>query len=184
MLFQKWVLSLMLLLQPAAVTPWASTYEQTATAIAEAAQDSPVFMGEKGASRTAALLVAVAWHESRFDQQALGDCTAGKPKTRTACASWGLFQMNKHNFVVPGEFALGDPAIASREALRMVRISFRVCRGRPLDEQLAWYAAGNRGCDRGLRESRNRMGLAKTIESKHPFDANGVFEELLAEGTW
>ena len=69
----SWILSLMLLLQPPGITPWSGGYEQTAETIAKVAQADPVFAGEHGADRTAVLLVALGWFESRFRPDAVGD---------------------------------------------------------------------------------------------------------------
>ncbi len=145
-----WILSLMLVLQPQA--PWRATYEATAAAIAATVQrEEPLFAGEQGRERTAALLVSLAWFESRFDAHALGD--HGR--------SHGLYQIQEH-----GELA--DPADATRAALGMLRESFRVCRARPLEERLGWYAAGGPDCSRGLRESRHRVARAMWLFRTHP----------------
>lgn len=155
---KAWVLSLMIASQPSA--PWRATYPDTAAAIADASEEAPVFAGAHGRERSAALLVSLAWFESRFDPHASGD--HGE--------SLGLFQINRHNFTVPAEIAMQDPYIAAREALRLVRESFRVCRGKPLDEQLGWYAAGGVGCDRALDKSRHRVRRAVWLERRFPFD--------------
>ncbi len=138
----------MLALQPA--SPWRATYETTANAIAETvAREEPLFAGDLGRERTAALLVALAWHESTFRPDAVGD--HGRSR--------GLFQ-------VQGRGALSDPQDAVKAALGMLRASFDACRARPLKERAAWYASGS--CDRGLRESRHRMQLAEWIFRKFP----------------
>ena len=62
---QSWIISIMIALQPVAITPWASTYATTADAIARAASAEPLFAGESGPARTAALLISVSWYESR-----------------------------------------------------------------------------------------------------------------------
>lgn len=144
-----WVLGFMLLLQPRA--PWRATYENTAAAIAKGAELAPVFDGDDGVARTAALDAAIAWFESRFDPRALGD--HGR--------SHGLYQVQGH-----GE--LEDPLDQTILANAMIRSSFDVCRKHPLEERLGWYAAGGNDCERGLRESRNRIGLAMRLFKKHP----------------
>ncbi len=144
-----WVLSLLLLLQPDA--PWRASYEETARAIATAAElAEPLFPGPDGRARTAALLVAVAYHESRFDPNAVGD--GGR--------SFGLFQ---HQRGGTSNFA---PAVAAPRALETMRGSMNVCRARPADERLAAYASGR--CDRGLAASRARLALSRALLAGHP----------------
>lgn len=146
------ILAWMLTLQPARITPWASTYEATATAIASVVEsEPPLFDKDATRVRTAALLVSLAWFESRFDVRAVGDHGSAH----------GLYQVHDR-----GELA--DPAEATRVALDMVRASFRACRGRDRDELLGWYAAGGPDCTRGLRESRNRLALARRLAAKAP----------------
>jgi Transglycosylase SLT domain len=143
-----WVLSLLLFLQPDA--PWRASYEETAHAIATAAAESePLFPGPDGRARTAALLVAVAYHESRFDPKAVGD--GGR--------SFGLFQHQR------GGASNFTPAIAAPRALASLRASRQACRARPEGEQLAAYASGR--CDRGLSASRARMALGRALVARH-----------------
>jgi hypothetical protein len=145
-----WVLSLMIAVQPNA--PWRDTYESTAHAIAKVvAEEEPLFAGELGRERTAAVLVSIAWFESTFNPAAVGD--HGRSR--------GLYQ-------IQGEGELSDPVEATRVALRLVRASFRVCRARTMDERLGWYAAGGKDCERGLRESRHRLLKAKWLVKNRP----------------
>lgn len=139
-----WILSLMLSLQPAA--PWREDYYHVAKGILEGAKAIPVFSGQHGVFRTIALNVSLAWHESRFNRYARGD--QGK--------SWGLFQYQNHG-------TPEDAAEQTKQANRLILQSFRVCKDKPLNERLGWYAAGGNGCERGLRESRNRMNKAKIL---------------------
>jgi hypothetical protein len=146
-----WVLAMLFTLQPEA--PWTDTYFETAQAIVDASEESPLFKGEDGPQRTAAVLVSLAWFESRFDQEALGD--HGR--------SCGLFQIQPRTSGKTCE-ELQDADTAAREAIRLIRESFRVCARRPFSERLAWYAGGG-SCSRGLRASRHRLGLARRIEA-------------------
>jgi Transglycosylase SLT domain len=144
-----WVLSLLLFLQPD--VPWRASYEETARAIATAAEQAePLFPGADGRARTAALLVAVAYHESRFDPNAVGD--GGR--------SFGLFQ---HQRGGASNFA---PAVAAPRALATMRASLNACRARPEDERLAAYASGR--CDRGFAASRARLALGRALLAGHP----------------
>ena len=144
-----WILSLMIAMQPNA--PWRDSYESTAQAIAKVvAEEEPLFAGEMGREKTAAVLVSIAWFESTFDPHATGD--HGR--------SHGLYQ-------IQGKGELSDPVDATRAALSLVRASFRVCRARTMDERLGWYAAGGNDCERGLRESRHRLLKAKWLVKNH-----------------
>lgn len=138
-----WVLALMALMQPRA--PWRDSYAATAAAIATIVEaERPMFEGPRGRERTAALLVSLAWFESTFQPDALGD--KGK--------AHGLYQVHGH-----GELA--DPVEATRVALSLVRMSFVLCRARPIEERLAWYAQGGADCSApsadALTKSRHRV---------------------------
>ncbi|MCU0686684.1 MAG: transglycosylase SLT domain-containing protein [Polyangiaceae bacterium] len=145
-----WVLSLLIFLQPDA--PWRASYEEeTARAIATAAEHAePLFPGPDGRARAAALLVAVAYHESRFDPNAVGD--GGR--------SFGLFQ---HQRGGASNFAA---TVAAPRALETMRGSMNACRARPAEERLAAYASGR--CDRGLAASRARLSLGRALLAGHP----------------
>lgn len=139
-----WVLSLMVKLQPNA--PWKDNYYHVAQGILDGATAEPIFTGQYGFQRTVALDVSLAWFESRFDFRAIGD------KGR----SWGLFQFQ----------GKGKPEEIKEQveiANRLIRQSFAVCKGKEWDEKLGWYAAGGPDCERGLRESRHRMRVAKIL---------------------
>ena len=151
----QWILSLMLLLQPTA--PWKDTYEQTATSISQASKKYPIFQGPKGTEETATLLISVAWFESRFNPKAVGD--HGK--------SFGLYQQQLH--VGLDKEALFDTDVATKVAIDQFKVSFRVCRNRPIEEKLGWYAAGKDDCERGLQESRHRMLKARWLFKNHPY---------------
>lgn len=156
-----WILTLMVALQPSA--PWRDTYEQTAKAIAEVVQEEvPLFGGADARERSAALLVAVAWAESRFDPKAVGD--HGR--------SVGLYQIFQPNLPTREGFKRDDildhAVNATKVAHRMFRESMNVCAKRPLEERLGWYASGDGSCARGLPESRFRMGLAARVFKQHP----------------
>lgn len=149
----EWILVLMTQLEPK--TPWVDTYPKTAAAIAEAAKRDPLFAGDEGITRTAVTLVSLAWFESKFQPDAMGD--KGK--------SCGAFQIQPSTSGLSCD-VLRDPDLAAPEAIRLMRQSFRICRARPLEERLAWYAGGSASCDRGLRHSRHRMALARNLESR------------------
>jgi Transglycosylase SLT domain len=154
-----WILSLMVALQPNA--PWKESYERTAQSVADVvAAEEPLFSGPQGREKGAAILVALAWAESRFDPKAVGD--QGR--------SVGLYQIFGPNLPTPEGFGrkdiLGNPLNATKVALRMIRASMAVCAKFPLLERLGWYAAGD--CQRGAGASRFRVGLAMKVMQSHP----------------
>lgn len=148
-----WVMSLLVALEPSA--PWRTTYEKTAEAIAKVAESEPVFE-EKGEQRTAALLVAIAWYESRL-----------KPNAKSANGQWlCLYQVDRRHLPEPQK-ALEDPEVCSRAAVKIIKGSIAKCGKKPLEEQLAVFMSGS--CDKGLAESRYRMFLANKLLKEHPF---------------
>ena len=152
-----WILIAMIALQPRAA--WRESYAETAQAIADVAEESPLFDGATGRAKTAALLVSLARFESNFQPGAVGD--HGKSR--------GLFQVQGHG-------TLDEPHDAARAAVAELRASLRVCRKRPLEERLAFYAGGGPaphdadGCpvnDDAVKKSRHRVALALWIFSKY-----------------
>ena len=162
-----WILLLMIGLQPSA--PWADTYATTANAIAKAAEAEPLFAGEDGPARTAALLVAVAKFESNFKPGALGDKST----------SVGLWQINQSNFAGLGitkAELLADRDLEVRAALSMMRASFKVCAARKAEDWLGHFASGGATCTNvgGLIASRHRVGLAIRLFRDHPPTRDGA----------
>jgi len=165
----QWALGMMTSLQPVAVTPWADTYVSSAEAMVDVAEEAPLFKGEDGVRKTIVLLISLGWFEGRFNQKAIGD------KGQSVC----MFQLGVANLKSLGtsrEEVLSDFSVCARSALKAVRISFNVCRGRDELDLLGHYASGSARCDAGLRESRHRMQKAKWLFGKFPFkmeDDNG-----------
>ena len=152
----EWILALMLGLMAHEPAPWAATYPATAAAIASAATEAPLFAGKDGPARTAALLVATGWHESRFRPDAIGD--SGR--------SHGIFQASR----VP----IADVNAQARGALVMMHDSFRACEGRKAEDWLAVYASGSCTNVGGLIASRHRVGLAMRLFKTHPPASDGA----------
>jgi hypothetical protein len=147
-----WVVGLMVALEPSA--PWRPTFEKTAEAIARVAESEPLF-DDHGEERTAALLVAIAWYESRL-----------KPNAKSANGQWFcLYQVDKRNLPDPQK-ALDDPEVCTRAAIKIIRASLQKCGKSPLDDRLAQFMSGS--CDRGLPDSRYRMFLAGKLLRDHP----------------
>jgi hypothetical protein len=152
-----WVVSLMVALEPSA--PWRATYEKSAEAIARVAESDPLW-ADRGEERTAALLVAVAWYESRLKP------TAKSKDGQFVC----LFQVDKRHLADPQK-ALDDPEVCARAAIKILRSSLDKCAKRPLEDRLAQFMSGS--CDKGIVDSRYRMFLAGKILKEHPFPNDG-----------
>jgi hypothetical protein len=156
-----WILSLMQLLVPHA--PYADTFPATAAAIEKVAHEAPLYDDDDGVVRTVAELVSLSFHESRFDPRAVDK----------AHTSYGLTQIDASNLANLGLAKieqLYDPETNLRAALKLMRISHRLCRWRPIEDGLANYASGGGTCSvpAGLEASRRRMRFAARLLKKHP----------------
>jgi hypothetical protein len=159
MVTAQWVLSIINGPFGAPSAPWAYSYGETSTAIADAANADPLSHDPDGAVKTAAILIALAKHESDFHPNAIGDHGA----------SLGLFQIQPPTAKVDGTLLL-VPRTAAPVAIDLIRTSFRVCGKRPWEERLAWYAAGGNRCadnKQALRASRDILNMAKYIFEHH-----------------
>ena len=149
----EWLLHLMLLCAPADAPLW--RFDEIADAIHDASE---------GDAEHAAVLVALAAREGHFNPDAVAADHAGY--------SWGLYQIHESNFGWLGiTWDDATSALSSSPiALRLVEESRRVCRARPEEERLAWYAAGGPTCDvpEGLADSRNRVALEKWLLRTSP----------------
>ncbi len=153
-----WVAGLLVALEPDA--PWRPTYGKTAEAIARVAETQPVFDATSGTrarseERTAALLVAVAWYESRFKPNAV---SANKQY-------YCLFQIDKRHLAEPQK-ALDDQETCVRAGIKIIRESMEKCAKSPEGDRLAIFMSGT--CDHGVVESRYRMFLAQKLVREHP----------------
>ena len=152
----QWVVGLMVALEPSA--PWRGTFEKSAEAIARVAESEPLW-ADHGEERTAALLVAIAWYESRLKANA---------KSRDGqflC----LYQVDKRHLADPQK-ALDDPEVCTRAAIKIVRASLDKCEKHPFEDRLAQFMSGT--CDKGVNDSRYRMFLAGRLLREHPFPNN------------
>jgi hypothetical protein len=155
----QWVVGLMVALEPS--SPWRGTYEKSAEAIARVAESEPVF-DDHGEERTAALLVAIAWYESRL-----------KPNARSKDGQFlCLYQVDKRHLADPQK-ALDDPEVCTRAAIKIIRSSLQQCGAvkKALDDRLAQFMSGT--CEKGVVDSRYRMFLASKLLREHPFPNNG-----------
>jgi hypothetical protein len=155
MIQAKWVLSLLLamLAKEPGPLPWMDYLAVEAEAIAD--EDSHAALPGMSPGLTAALDVVMSWHESRFNPQTLHDHGAG----------YGLFGTHEATLGRPVPLDVAGQVAAWHE---LVRISFRICSERPLDERLGWYAAGGNGCERRLALSRSRVWEAQRLLKSHP----------------
>lgn len=110
-------------------------FGEISTAIAKAATEDPIFPElEEGSEITAAMLVSLAWHESRFSRSAVGD--QGR--------SFGLYQIQPGVHKIDSKL-LTLPSSASYVAIDLMRQSVKWCfkNKRPWTHMLAWYAASS-----------------------------------------
>lgn len=122
----------------------ADNYAFVQAADAVVASEPPIFDGPDGRQRSAALLVAVAWYESKFQLDAVGD------GGRSVCAMQIFY----------GKRALlRDADACLRTGYRMLRASARACPSHPV----AVYARGSCASAEGRRLSNHRMQLAKKL---------------------
>ncbi len=120
-----WILSMMMALASTeGPAPWRDTYEATADTIADEPYLAPV-------------LVALAWHESRFNPEAVGDHGTAH----------GLWQSHR------------DPSLTG--VVQDINASLRACAYLPWFERLSRYTSGT--CQRGHASSRIRLTLAAAL---------------------
>ncbi len=128
-----------------------------------------IFLGSDGPMRTAALLLAIAFVESRFNPTAIGDHGA----------SFGLFQIQPPTAHLHAN-ALLLPRDAAPVAIKLVKTSLRVCGEYGWHERLGWYGAGGNGCkEAGRRATRPHMMLFDQIVEDNPMPS---VTKLLSQG--
>jgi hypothetical protein len=149
-----WILSLILSLAPNLAPAQAS---RVADAIEKVSTEHPLFKGDDAVPRTVAQFVAVAFDESTFRPDAVGD--HGR--------SIGLMQIGVSNLAELGmtKDDLLDPEKNLLAAARLMRASHRTCAARPPEYRLAHYASGGPTCDvsAGLRASILRTRLSERL---------------------
>jgi hypothetical protein len=161
---------------------WTETVEQRSARYTSIASDletfvfdpetKPAFAGETGREQTAALLLAIAYHESGFAKDVdLGPCYRG-PKGRGSRCDSGmsacLLQIHLGTGKTPEGWTQAE-LFADRKkcfatGLRLVRGSLGACRHLPIRDRLSAYASGS--CDRGAEASRALMDLAQRLGTK------------------
>jgi len=149
--------------------------------IAEAARDvaydpeeKPAFGGKYGRARTAALMMAVAYHESGFMKDVdVGPCWRGRANTSTRCDS-GRAACLMQIHVSDGQTAEGytreelfaDRKKCFRAGLHLLRRSMAACSHLPEKHKLASYASGT--CKGGLKDSESLMALYEKFATLRP----------------
>jgi hypothetical protein len=143
----------LLLGSQASVVPWRDTLPETAQAIATVADARP--LPGSDARQTAAVLVVMAFRESAFQLDAVGDGGAAR----------GLWQVHAGTL---GHPVATDAEAQAWDALGLLDTSWRICSKHPLADRIGWYAAGGVGCERRLGLSRFRMSeVARLLRTPH-----------------
>lgn len=163
----------------------AARYNSIATDLLEVAydaQEAPLFKGNDGRAKTAALLLSIASFESGFRkdvdigvgerskgdhgrswclmQVQLGEANAaGHTPTRIVLTPDGTYDWSYTlGKGLGGEDLVRDRKSCFRAALHMVRVSFRACGRLPLEQKLRLYVSGS--CDAGAPQSAHRVTRA------------------------
>lgn len=121
---------------------------ELADAITSVVDDrEPLFRGDTDKLRTASYLIAVAWRESNFQLDAIGD----HGKARCAFQLWAA----------PKE-VLTDPTLCTSIAFDRLAESMRICGPK---NPIGIYASGRKGCrsEKAKRISADRLRLADRI---------------------
>ncbi len=163
---------------------WAETAEQRteryrgiASAVREVAWDpeeKPVFGGSRGRQRTAALLLAIAWHESGFARDVdLGPCFRGRANDGARCdfgRAHCLMQVHARDGKTSEGWSLAeiqaDRSKCFRAGLHLVQRSFAACRESPPKHRLAAYGSGR--CNAGQSGSERLLGLGERFATRLP----------------
>jgi len=147
-----------------AIEPYSVHHGEVSEAIAEASNQDPLFPGrEDGCFRTAAILVAIAWLNSRFQPTLVGE--NGK--------AFGLYQIQPPTANVLGKGVttnmLTNVRDASFVAIDLIRQSMIECADRSWEERLSWFCSSPNGEDRAtlMKRSLSRMLLADKIVRDH-----------------
>lgn len=153
MTLPAWVLAAMLSLAPG------RDHVRLAEAIATRAEvDAPLFADDDDRRKTAALLVAIAFRESSFVPDAIGD------HGRSHCAGQIYLAPGARTIEGwTGEDLRDDADKCLFVTMRMLRASLTACRSLPVHDRMAVYARGSCASDRGKQLSRDRMALAKRL---------------------
>jgi hypothetical protein len=134
----------------------------------------PLFAGPKGRARTAALVLAVAYHESGFAHDVdVGPCYRGKDGRGARCdhgKSACVMQLHVGDGTTlqgyTQEELFADRKKCFRAGLGLLRRSFSECRHLDAKHRLNAYASGV--CTRGEDGSERLMALMEKFAAKKP----------------
>jgi hypothetical protein len=141
-------------------SPHVPKFGEIARSIEEASNHDPLFPDHvSGSEATAAILVSLAWFETRFHANLIGD--NGR--------SFGLYQIQPPTAKVEAGILL-VPATASKVAVDLIRTSFIKCDHLPWPARLSWYIA-SKGCGSPhpvvVKKSMDRLLMAQSLFRKH-----------------
>ncbi len=166
-------------------------YESIASDLFEVVYDpkeTPLFRGAKGRARTAALVLAVAYHEGGFAHDVdVGPCYRGKDGRGSRCdhgTSACLMQLH----VGTGKTIQGyshDELFADRKkcfraGLGLLRKSFAECRLLDAKHRLNAYASGV--CNHGEEGSERLMAMMDKFAAKLPIPDDASVEAKASSG--
>ena len=176
-----WLLSVMLASAPPGRSRFPSAAKETAEAgqdrygaiakdIAEVAMDpgeAPVFDGPHARERTAALLLAIAWHESGWRRDVdLGLGPFARGTGRYHCIMQVAVDRGKHASGWSGKQLVEDRERCVRAALDILQRARGACRPQGPDAWMRLYVSGQ--CTRGRKAADERLGTARRWLSLYP----------------
>jgi hypothetical protein len=157
------------------------------TAVVWSTENPPLFAGDDGRAKTAAVVMSIMTHESGFRRDV--DYGLGRAGRGDSGNSWCLMQVKtgngrtatwnrvKHRFAMwndpPDELVqgwTGPELVADRKkcitaGYRIMSASFSACRGLPVSGWLRVYASGS--CEAGAPESEHRMNMGINWFNNH-----------------
>jgi hypothetical protein len=165
-----------------AVEPEAETrsrYDALAKGLAEVVLDPeerPLYPGPRGRPQTAALMLALSYHESGWRRDI--DLGIGK-KVRPGRQYWCVMQVGLDGAAKTAEGYTGPELTADRRrcfraALHRLQQTRGSCRAQGSDAWLRSYSAGD--CSRGAKPADQRMGTFRRWLGIHPFPADTADE--------
>lgn len=202
----SWMVSLMMSFSPAdkaakaqAWPGWEETAEERKARYHDIASDlydtvydpdvAPLYGGAKGRAKTAALVLAVAFHESGFSKDVdIGPCYRGKDGKGQRCDSGRAYCMMQIQTVFAdnttregwtGQELFNDRKKCFTAGINALRRSIRSCRSKGPEFQFAIYASGS--CDRGLKGSKELLALSQRFAARKPLPKDPAKEKLAAE---
>ncbi len=157
-------------------------YEAIAHDLAEVALDPeepPLFGGPQGRAQTALLMTSIAFFESGGFRRDV-DLGFGPRSKGDSGKSWCLMQINVGDGKTAerwtGRDLVEDRRKCFRAGLGRIRQSFALCHALPLVDRLSGYTKGR--CEAADDASRRRLTRAMDFWEEHPFDDEGLREQV------